>query len=145
MRMKVYNSFIEMYNELPPPPEQITNPPAHVRQIDSPSLSDVTSLFSYTKRSPNSYTDAELFRLVGDKVKRGLKRAGYEVADTAKIIGRLVLESAFSALIGRQEEYAEWKASTLMHPEWSDEERTIEWDRICYESDLRKEEESSVE
>lgn len=141
MLLKVYNSFSELYNELPPPPDQIVSPPAHVRQIDSPSLSDVTSLFSYTKRSPNSYTDAELIRLVGDKVKKSVKRAGHEAADTAKLIGKLVLESAFSALIGRQEEYAEWKASILMHPEWSEEEKSLEWDRICYESDLRKEDE----
>lgn len=143
MRRKVYHSFAEVYNELPPPPESIVNPPAQIQHIDeADSLGDIVDLFSYTRfRNPSSYTDDELLQTIYDKLKVGVKKAGYAMADTAKDLGRLVLESILASLIDRKEEYGEWKAATLMHPEWTEEEKSLEWDRICYEADLRKKQE----
>ena len=143
---RVYNSFQELYNELPPPPEHITNPAPLVRQADDRSLSDVSRLFSYTQhRGDSSISDSELIHHTGHFLKRKagqLKRAAKRKAkETINSTLTMLLDSLRQKALGREAEDRELAVQMLQHPEWTDEDILEARRRIYAKYDAREQKE----
>lgn len=142
--IRIYNSFQELNNELPPPPDILINPPVQERHVDDRSFADVNSLFSYTKsHNTDSYTDDQLIRGLVRKIVHGAKKAGRETADTLSTGAKLVIGEVLAKAAGLGEEYKTWRAACIIHPEWTQEEQEEVFSQIIRESKARKEEEEA--
>lgn len=114
--------------------------------MDDKSFGDINKLFSYTQsRNPKNATDDEVFRAVGRYVKGKVKTAAHEVKETAKFAINLMIEEMAAKLMGRTEEYKDWKCAVILHPEWDEYDRDREWAIICDEHDRRKLEKEAEE
>lgn len=140
--IRIYNSFQELNNELPPPPDSLINPPVQERRVDDRSFGDINSLFSYTQsRNSDSYTDEQLIKGLVRKIVRGAKKAGSEAADTLATGAKLFISGAMAKAAGLDDEYKTWRAACFIHPEWTKEEQEEVFNQIIKESKARKKKE----
>ena len=138
-KVRIYNSFQELNNELPPPPENIVNPPVQERRAEDRSFSDINSLFSYTRsRNTDQIRNPHPIKSLGRKIASGAKKAGKGAVDTVTSIAKEAAVSSVASAAGLQDEYAMWRAECLVHPEWTRDEQEQALTQIIEESKAKK-------